>query len=808
MQFSEQRLRQHVNPDISTTDLAHRLTMAGLEVDAITPVAPVFSGVVIGEVLSTEPHPNADKLKVAIVNIGAGKTLQIVCGAANVSAGIRVPVATVGAILPESFHIKAATLRGVESAGMLCAQQELGLAEQSDGLWELPLDAPIGADIRDYLALDDNLIELGLTPNRGDCLSLRGLAREAAAIFGMDYQATDIPKLAATSGATMAIDVLAADACPRYIGRVIESINTDVSSPLWLVEALRRSGLRSVHPVVDVTNYVMLELGQPMHAFDADQLVGGIQVRRAQAGEALTLLDGQVINLRAQSLVIADHEKPIALAGIMGGRDSSVSTSTRRIVLEAAFFQPLALAGEARRYGLHTDSSHRFERGVDYDLPALAIERASALIMAIVGGTTGALIDVTNPELLPERAVINLRRAQIARVLGFSISDDDVSTYLARLGMQVEASGAIESSGAGWLVTPPKHRFDIRIEVDLIEELARLYGYNRLPVTVPSAPIRLQANPETRQPLRRLKRALVDLDYQEAITFSFSEPSLLQQFNPDVQPLVLANPISADLSAMRTSLWPGLALALRYNQSRQQSRVRLFESGLRFLPKVDSSSAETATLAALKQELMLAGIASGTALPEAWNNTKNSLDFFDVKGNIESILQLAGAASRSQFIAAQHPALHPGQSAAIHIDGVHAGWLGALHPKIVQSLDLLGPVFVFELQLSALADGQLPKFTALSRFPEVRRDLALVVPNAVLAADVLALVRQQVSEHLRDLQVFDVYRGKGLPDNCYSLAIAMTWQHADRTLQDAEVQGWIDHLLANLLTQLGVQLRG
>lgn len=792
MQFSEQRLRQLVNPAVDTVALAHQLTMAGLEVDAITPVAPAFSGVVIGQVLTTEQHPNADKLRVTTVDTGNGSPLQIVCGAANVRPGLRVPVATVGAVLPGDFRIKDAKLRGVESFGMLCAEQELGLAEASDGLWELPEDAPIGADIRAWLNLDDNLIELGLTPNRGDCLSLRGLAREAAAVFGLDHAPAAIAPVAAAIADTLPVTVAAPEACPRYVGRLIKGIRSGVSSPLWLVEALRRSGVRSLHPVVDITNYVMLELGQPMHAFDAATLQGGIVVRRAAAGEALTLLDGQTLSLREQSLVIADSAQALALAGVMGGQGSAVGDATADLFLEAAFFQPLALAGEARRYGLHTDSSHRFERGVDFELPRLAIERATALVLEIVGGSAGPVVDISDASQLPARPAIMLRRSRIARVLGFSLSDDQVVGYLTRLGLQVS------SAGEGWQVVPPSHRFDIAIEVDLIEELARLYGYNNLPVTAPQAPIRLQAQPEARQPVRRLKRALVDLGWQEAITFSFVEPGLLQEFDPGVSPLVLANPISSDLSAMRTSLWPGLVLAARHNQSRQQTRVRLFETGLRFRPSE----------AGLMQEPMLAGIVTGSAWPEAWNNPKNSLDFFDVKGNIETLLQLAGVAGRTRFEAAEHPALHPGQTAAILLDGVSIGWLGALHPLKQQTLDLTGPVFVFELSLSALSEGSLPRFQPLSRFPEVRRDLALVVPDSVVAGDVLAVARAAAGVCLRDLQAFDVYRGQGMAAGHYSLAIGLIWQHVERTLQDAEVQGWVEQVLADLQTRLGVQIRG
>jgi len=789
MQFSEQRLRALVNPAVDTAALAHQLTMAGLEVDAIVPVAPAFNGVVIGEILSTEQHPNADKLRVTRVNIGAEQPLQIVCGASNARPGIRVPVATVGAVLPGEFRIKDAKLRGVDSFGMLCAEQELGLAEASDGLWELPADAPIGQDIRQYLQLDDNLIELGLTPNRGDCLSIRGLARETAAIFGLDQQAAAIPAVPAAHERSLPVSIEAAAACPRYVSRVIDGIDNNKASPLWLIEALRRSGVRSLGPVVDVTNFVMLELGQPMHAFDAAQIQGGLVVRQARAGEALTLLDGQTLSLREQSLVIADQTQALALAGIMGGQSSAVSHATTSIVLEAAFFQPLALAGEARRYGLHTDSSHRFERGVDFELPRLAIERATGLLLELVGGKAGPLQDTTDLAQLPVRAAIALRAERIRQVLGFALADADVAAYLTRLGCVVAAAEQ------GWQVVPPSHRFDLTIEVDLIEELARLYGYNRLPVTAPMAPIRLLPQPENQTSLRRLKRALVDMGYQEAITFSFIEAGLQQQFDPGVSPWMLANPLSAELAVMRTSLWPGLAMAVLHNQSRQQSRVRLFEAGLRFTPAADG----------LEQVPMLAGIVSGDAFSASWNNPKNSLDFFDVKGNIESLLQLCGVAG--EFSAATHPVLHPGQSAAITVQGAVIGHLGALHPTVIEALGLSGPVYVFELQQSALLQGSLPAFKSLSRFPAVSRDLALLVPDSVAAAEVLRVVRQNAGEVLRDLSVFDVYRGQGVADQHYSLALSLTWQDPERTLLDAEIQAFVENILQSASETCGALLR-
>lgn len=788
MQFSEQRLRRLVSPAVNTADLAHQLTMAGLEVDAIESMAPAFTGVVVGRVVSTEPHPDADKLRVAMVDIAQPELLQIVCGAANVRADIRVPVATIGAVLPGDFRIKAAKLRGVASSGMLCAEQELGLAEQSDGLWELPLDAPIGADIREYLALDDQLITLGLTPNRGDCLSLRGLAREAAAVFDLDIQLSLPSAMTATTEHQRDIVVEDTSACPRYVGRVIRGLR-QASSPAWLVDGLRRYGVRSVSPLVDITQWVMLELGQPMHAFDEQKLNGSVRVRRANAAEALTLLDGQVLSLRESSLVIADDHGAIALAGVMGGQGSAVSDTTVDVFLEAAHFDPLTLAGEARRYGLHTDASHRFERGVDAELPRHAIELATALIIEVLGGETGPVLEMTNAKHLPQRLAINLRRQRITRVLGFSIDDTRVIALLKRLGMQIEASND------GWLITPPSHRFDISIEVDLIEELARLTGYNNIPVTPALAAIKLAPRTESAQSLRRLKRALVDMGYQEAITFSFTEASVQQAFTPNLTPLTLANPLSQELASMRTSLLPGLLMAVRHNQSRQQSRIRLFEAGMRFLPKADG----------LVQEPMLAGVLVGSALPMLWSNTKTNVDFYDLKGNIEHLLSVARVATL-RFVSAQRDGFHPGQCAEIYEGDTCLGVLGAIHPSTLAAFDVDGPVFAFELSQQLLALGSLPGFTPLSRFPQMQRDLALLVPLAVNADAVISSIRQHAGADLQRVDLFDVYRGAGLPEGYYSLAITVIWQHAERTLLDAEVQSSVDNVLT-ALADLAVRLR-
>jgi phenylalanyl-tRNA synthetase beta chain len=790
MQFSEKWLREWVNPQLDTEALGHQLTMAGLEVDDIAPVAASFSHVVVGEVLEVVAHPDADKLRVTKVNTGT-ETLQIVCGAANARAGLRVPVATVGAELPGGLKIKQAKLRGVESFGMLCSAAELGMVEKADGLMELPGDAPVGANIRDYLQLDDHVIELGITPNRGDCLSIRGLAREVGVLSRLPVQGPAIPTNAPVHRDTLAVTVKTPEACPAYAGRIIRNVNVSAETPLWMVEKLRRCGVRAISPVVDVTNYVLLELGQPIHAFDLAKLSGGIVVRMAQEEEQLELLDGQAVKLRADTLVIADSDKALALAGIMGGQGSAVGDGTRDIFLESAFFAPLSLAGRARSYGLHTDSSHRFERGVDFAGQEEAIERATALILEICGGEPGPVTVVRSETHLPARKPIGLRETRIAGLLGISLPSDEVADILSRLGL------AVSRENSGWQAIAPSWRFDLAIEVDLIEELARIHGYDNFPAVVPQAALRLTPQSETRPAEGRIKRLLVDLGYQEAITMSFVEPGLLARLDPDTQPLALANPISADLSVMRTTLWAGLVKALQYNQNRQQGRIRLFETGLRFVPGKDG----------LVQERMLAGVACGSVLPELWSNSKNGVDLFDIKGNIESLVALVGASDRVAFKAAQHPALHPGQTAEIVAEGRHLGWMGKLHPRLESDLGLVGPVYLFEIRLDSLPEGRLPLARELSRFPEVRRDIAILVDRQLPATDLVAVAREAAGEDLRDCRLFDVYEGPGVAEGRRSLAIGLVWQHVDRTLQEDEVQKRVDAVVLLLKTRFGVTLR-
>ncbi|MGZ0706596.1 phenylalanine--tRNA ligase subunit beta [Pseudomonas piscis] len=791
MKFSEQWLRGWVSPQVSRDELVARLSMAGLEVDSVTPAAGDFSGVVVGEVLSTEQHPDADKLRVCQVSNGS-ETFQVVCGAPNVRPGLKIPFAMIGAQLPGDFKIKKAKLRGVESNGMLCSQAELQIGEGNDGLMELPADAPVGEDVRAYLSLDDASIEVDLTPNRGDCLSLAGLAREVGALYATKVQRPTVTAVPAVHDEVRPVEVLAPAACPRYLGRVIRNVDLSKPTPLWMVERLRRADVRSIDAAVDITNYVMLELGQPLHAFDLAEINGGIRVRMAEEGEKLVLLDGQEVTLRSDTLVIADHTRALAIAGVMGGEHSGVTAKTRDVFLESAFFDQIAVAGKARSYGLHTDASHRYERGVDWQLAREAMERATGLLLEITGGDAGPIIETVSQQHLPSVAPVTLRAERITQMLGMEIAGPEVERLLTGLDLTVTADGAGQ-----WRVDVPSHRFDISLEVDLIEELARLYGYNRLPVRYPQARLAPQAKAEAQGDLPALRRLLVARGYQEAITYSFIDPKLFELFSPGVEPLLLANPISADMAAMRSSLWPGLVKALQHNLNRQQDRVRMFESGLRFVGQLEG----------LKQQQMLAGIVCGTRLPEGWAQGRDGVDFFDVKADVEAVLGFAGALDAFTFVPGKHPALHPGQTARIERDGCEVGYLGAIHPELAKSLGLDRPVFVFELVLSEVAQGRLPKFRELSRFPEVRRDLALLADRDVAASSVLDVIRENAGEWLTDLRLFDVYQGKGIDPHRKSLAVGLTWQHPSRTLNDDEVNSATQNILTSLEQRLNATLR-
>ncbi len=800
MKISEQWLREWVNPDATTEQLVEQITMAGLEVDGTEPVAGAFTGVVVGEILSVDQHPDADKLRVCQV-AGGAEPVQVVCGAPNARVGIKIPFATVGAVLPSDdsssagkggFKIKKAKLRGVESFGMLCAEKELGLSDANEGLMELAEDAPTGANLRDYLGLDDTIIEIDLTPNRADCLSVAGVARDAGVLYKTDVTPVEISPVVADIDEVFPVEIVAGEDCPRYVGRVIRGIDISQPSPLWMQEKLRRSGIRSIDAVVDVTNYVLLELGQPMHAFDLNELTGGIRVRLAEQGEKIELLDGQELELNSDSLVISDHESALALAGIMGGEASSVTSNTNDIFLESAFFAPDKMAGRARSYGLHTDSSHRFERGVDYQLQVKAVERATRLLLDIVGGQAGPVIEASSVADLPKPTEIQLREARIQKLLGLSIERDEVSDMLARLGMQVT------DTAEGWAVIAPPWRFDIAIEADLLEEVARIYGYNRLPVTSIHSDLTLKAKPEAKTGLKAMRRQLIARGYQEAITYSFVEPKAQQQVCPNDAVVELSNPISADMAVMRTSLWPGLLKAAQHNLNRQQSRVRLFESGLRFIPG-DSGLPE--------QDAMLAGVITGRRNPESWSENGEAVDFYDLKGDVESVLALTGNAAKASFVKAEHPALHPGQTAAICINGESIGFIGAIHPVLQRSMDFTQTLYLFELKLSAITAGELPKFTELSKFPEVRRDLAILINREIEAETVLETVRAAAGSYLRNLRLFDIYEGKGIDLKEKSLALGLTYQHSSRTLNEDEVNASVDNVVNQLQQQLGATLR-
>lgn len=791
MKFSEQWLRTLVNPQVGRDELVARLSMAGLEVDAVEPVAGEFSGVVVGEVLECGQHPNADKLSLCVVSDGE-QQVNVVCGAPNARAGLKVAFAKVGAVLPGDFKIKKAKLRGVESFGMLCSDAELKISEDHSGIIELPADAPVGQCLREYLDLDDVSIEVDLTPNRGDCLSLTGLAREVGALYSTEVSYPQIKEIPASHEQVLPVELLDPAACPRYVGRVIRNVDLTRPTPDWMKTRLERSGVRSIDPAVDVTNYVMLELGQPMHAFDLAQIRGGIRVRMAQAGEPLTLLDGQEVKLNSDTLVIADHERALAIAGVMGGEDSGVDTaSTKDLFLESAFFAPIAVAGKARSYGLHTDASHRFERGVDYDLAARAMQRATELLLEIVGGEAGPLIDARDDSAMPQTQQVKLRAERVNSMFGLELTDNEIESLLLPLGLELKAEGAGQ-----WQVDVPSHRFDISIEEDLIEEAGRLYNYDRLPVRYPAARLAPQKKPEARAELPLLRRLLVARGYQEAVTYSFIDEDSYVLFSQQ-PPLKLANPISADLSCMRSSLLPGLLKALEHNLNRQQTRVRLFESGLRFVGQLDN----------LKQEPMLAGVITGLRLPEGWANGKDKVDFYDLKADVEAVLAAAGSLDAFSFKPAQKDGFHPGQCAAIERDGEVIGHLGTLHPQTAAAMDIDQQVFMFELELEAATAGRLPQFSELSKFPEVRRDFALVVKTDTPAADIVGCMRKQAGEWLNEVRLFDVYQGQGVEPGCKSMALGLTWQHPSRTLTDEEVNSAVEQMLQSLNDEFGATLR-
>jgi phenylalanyl-tRNA synthetase beta chain len=791
MKLSEQWLREWVNPAISQEQLRAKLTMAGLEVESLEPVAETFSNVVVAEVMSVEKHPEADRLKVCQVNVGQPELVTIVCGAANVTAGMKVAAALVGAVLPK-MKITRSKLRGVVSNGMLCSEVELSIAEESNGIMALPADAPIGAQVWDYLNLSDQVMDINITPNRGDCLSVLGVATEAAALTGCAMTQPSILDVAPVIDDKLSVMIEAPAACPRYVGRVIRDVKADAATPIWLQERLRRSGIRSIHPIVDVMNYVMIELGQPMHAFDLQKITGNIHVRMAKPGETIVTLDGQTITVNDDILMIADDQNPLAIAGVMGGLDSGVTTATTDIFLESAFFTPENIAPAVRKYKLTSESSYRFERGIDPNLQVLAIERTTSLLLSLVGGKPGPIVNVVDDQCLPKQATIMLRSARVCKILGFQIPEQEIATILQQLGF------ATEKNNEGWLVKPPLRRTDVKIEADLIEEIIRLYGYDQLPSHATYAALCMNPRPETKLDIVNIRHALCDLGYHEAITYSFIDKKLQHLFDPQATPKELINPITAEMSVMRTNLWPGLVSTLLYNINRQQQRVRLFETGLRFVTRGDQ----------LHQQRVLSGLVSGDIVAEQWGVPVRQTDFFDVKGDLQKLFKLAKDDHSFTFVPCTHPVLHPGQAADIYRGDQYVGVLGGLHPEIKQVLDLTQNVFVFELVLDVLEAASMPHYTEISKFPEIRRDLAIFVDQTVPAQQIQDTIVEVGGELLRNVTVFDVYQGKGVAPHQKSIALALTLQHATRTLVDEEVADVCGQIVDVLKRKFAAELRG
>ena len=795
MKFSENWLRQHVKTSATRDELAATLTAIGLEVEEMTVLGAALDGVVVARIVECARHPQADKLQVCQVDGGAEQLFQIVCGAPNARPGLVAPLATIGTRVGE-LTIRAATLRGVDSNGMLCSARELGIDADASGLLELPADAPVGMPLAEYLGLPDASIELKLTPNRADCFGVRGIAFDVAAATGCEVEALDSVPMPALHDAMLPIELNAGADAPRYLGRIIEGLDATVPTPPWIAERLRRSGVRPISLLVDVTQYVMLELGQPMHAFDRDLLSGPVGVRHARAGETLKLLDGRDVVVDPGFLLITDADRPVALAGLMGGFDTRVTEATRNVFLEAAHFAPSAIIGRSRKLGMHTDAAHRFERGVDPELPRIAIEHASRLIIAIAGGSPGPVVEAVLPEHLPQPQAIPLRRARLARVLGTQVGDAEVSRILTALGLVV----AVQADG--WMVTPPARRFDLAIEEDLIEEVARIHGYDAIPVSLPGGGARLVAPSETRSSEHDARRQLVAHDYLEAINYAFVDAALLGTWGLGGQGVVLANPLSAELGVMRPSLLPGLAAALGRNVARQQPRVRLFEIGKTF------AMAEAGQ--APREIRRIAAVACGKASAEQWGVADRAVDFHDIKGDLESLAALSGATL--DYRASNEASAHPGRSADVYrLDEaggeVRIGWIGQVHPRLQQALDIDVDVLAFELDLDVLLARNLPRAAAMSKYPSVRRDLAFVVAESVSWAAMQATVRRVAGQALRELRLFDRYAGKGVENGFKSLAMGLILQDETRTLTDREVDAVVAEVVATLEREHGAAIR-
>jgi len=791
MKIAESWLREWVDPDLDTEALAERLTMAGHEVDGIHPDGAGLDGVVIAEVVSVAKHPDADRLSVCSVSTGSGSPVEVVCGAPNVRQGMKSPLATPGIKLPNGVKLRKSKIRGVVSNGMLCSAIELGLGEESDGIIELPTDAPTGEALTDYLQLPDTVIELDLTPNRGDCFSVLGIARDVSALTGADLRDDSGAAVEATIDDTHAVEIELPEGCPNFAGRVIRDIDPQARSPVWMTEKLRRSGLRAIHPVVDVTNFVMLELGQPLHAYDLGLVKGPIRPRLAKKGEKVVLLDEKEVSVNEDTLVISDDTGAIGLAGLMGGLSTAVSDKTVDVFFEAAFWPQEFMAGRARSYGMHTDASLRFERGVDPEGQARAVERATELLLQISGGEAGPLVVNSSPEHLPKRDAIAVRRGHVSRLLGVEIDDEQIEQIFDRLGLQMS------KNAEGWDVISPSYRFDITMEVDLIEEIARVYGYDEIPEATAISETPLEVVTESRIDLELVAATLVARDFQEIITYSFIDPESNKQITNVDSDLVLSNPISSEMSVMRSSLWPGMLLAASANASRQQDRIRLFEIGKSF----------HGTLGEHNEVVRIAGVCIGDALPEQWGSKSQPIDFYDIKSDVSALLQLTGDTSNVDFEATDHPALQPGQAARICRADTDLGIIGKLHPRHLKFFDVKRDVFVFELDAVAALESQAPAARKISKFPSIRRDIAVVVDDKISAEDLISAVASSAPDLISSVRIFDIYKGPGIEAGLKSVALGLILQETSRTLTDDDADAAMTAAVRKLQDKFAAELR-
>ncbi len=791
MIFNKLWIDEWVKNDLDAEQLSDMITMAGLEVDSVNDVADNFDNVVVGKVLECVPHPDSDHMHVTKVDVGNGQIFQIVCGAPNCREGLKVCASLIGAHV-NGITIKKAKLRGVESNGMLCSFKELGMSEESNGIVELPEDAPLGMDIREYFKLNDKAIDVDLTSNRPDCLGLCGIAREIAVLLGKKFEYPKVDKVEPKINDIFTVEVENKAACPRYISRVVRGVNQKAKSPVWMIERLRRCGIRSVSPIVDVTNYVMLEYSQPLHSFDLNKIHDKIVVRNAKADEPMTVLSGEEIKLKDNTLVIADSTGPVAMAGIFGGLNSGIDENTTDVLLESAFFAPDAIKGRARQYGLNTDASHRFERGVDPMNQARAMERATALLIEIAGGEAGPLNEVVSQDNLPVYKDITLRLSKLEKVLGVSIDENKVFSILDNLELSPK------KIDGGFVCVSPSFRFDIEIEEDLIEEVARIYGYNNIPNVTPVSELYMVHEKEEVVEDNDIKKVLCDVGYNEAITYSFTDPKVLSEFS-DIKPLMLNTPISPELSAMRTSLLAGLAIVAKYNVNRQQRKVRLFEQGLRYI--IDEKAEN-----GVRQEPMIAAISVGDIADENWHDKTRSVDFFDVKGDVENLLSISVNTKGFSFVRTTEKCLHPGQGADILLNGKKVGFVGMLHPLAQKALGFKQPVGVFEIERCAVAKREIPVYEPISKFPSVRRDFAFVIEKSVAVSSLTDLIYEVGGNIVKDVTIFDVFEDASLGDK-RSVAVGVIAQDLERTLEDSEVESLSNRIIEEASKKLGAVLR-